>query len=196
MLCTPYTPMLFMGEEWGARTPWQFFASFPDPALAEAVRTGRRAEFGAHGWDEAEVPDPMDPATFARSTLDWSESDRPGHRELLAVYRRLIALRRSSAELTDPRLDRFGVDFDEQQRWLVLRRGTLRLVCNLADRPRRIPLDLPVDDVRYAVPELAADSTDSADDTAARGTTTDTASPGIELGPESFALIRVATTGH
>ncbi|HEY4455235.1 MAG TPA: malto-oligosyltrehalose trehalohydrolase, partial [Pseudonocardiaceae bacterium] len=50
VLCSPYTPMLFMGEEWGSKAPWQFFASFPDPDLANAVRTGRRAEFAGHGW--------------------------------------------------------------------------------------------------------------------------------------------------
>ena len=76
VLLGPYTPMLFMGEEWAASTPWQFFASFPDPELAEAVRTGRRREFGRHGWGESEVPDPMDPATYERSKLDWSEIGR------------------------------------------------------------------------------------------------------------------------
>ncbi len=56
--------MLFMGEEWGARTPWQFFTDHTDPELAAATRRGRRGEFGAHGWDEDDVPDPQDPATF------------------------------------------------------------------------------------------------------------------------------------
>ena len=61
--------MLFMGEEWGTRTPWQFFTDHPEPDLAAAVRDGRRREFGGHGWDvlyggDIEVPDPQDPATF------------------------------------------------------------------------------------------------------------------------------------
>ncbi|WP_223199210.1 malto-oligosyltrehalose trehalohydrolase [Solihabitans fulvus] len=140
VLCSPYTPMLFMGEEWAAGTPWQFFASFPDPALAEAVRTGRRREFGEHGWGEAEVPDPMDPATFLRSKLNWAELAEPRHREVHELYRELIALRRSRSELADPRLDRFVVDADEHP-WLVLHRGALRVVCNLGDTEARVPLD-------------------------------------------------------
>ncbi|NIH80076.1 malto-oligosyltrehalose trehalohydrolase [Amycolatopsis viridis] len=128
VFCSPYTPMIFMGEEWAASTPWQFFASFPDPELAEAVRTGRRREFARHGWGEAEVPDPMDPATVERSQLDWSEPGRAGHREVLELYRALIALRRSRPELSDPWLDRFAVR--SQGSCLVLDRGPLRLVCN------------------------------------------------------------------
>ncbi|MGH3624431.1 MAG: malto-oligosyltrehalose trehalohydrolase, partial [Sciscionella sp.] len=57
VLCSPYTPMIFMGEEWGATSPWQFFVSFADPESADAVRTGRRSEFAEHGWGEVEVPD-------------------------------------------------------------------------------------------------------------------------------------------
>ena len=132
MLLGPYTPMLFMGEEWAASTPWQFFASFPDPELAEAVRTGRRREFGRHGWGESEVPDPMDPATIERSTLDWSEVSSPGHAEMLDLYRSLIALRRSHPELADPSLDGFVVEVADDASWLVMHRGSLRVVVNFA----------------------------------------------------------------
>ncbi|MBP2330772.1 maltooligosyltrehalose trehalohydrolase [Kibdelosporangium banguiense] len=130
MFCSPYTPMVFMGEEWAASTPWQFFASFPDPGLAEAVRTGRRKEFAEHGWGESEVPDPMDPATVRNSTLDWSELDSPGHAGMFQTYRSLIALRRKHPELADPRLDRFKVDQDD--RVVTLHRGRIQLVCNLS----------------------------------------------------------------
>ncbi len=58
-MCGPFTPMVFMGEEWGASTPWQFFTDFDEPALAQAVRVGRREEFAEHGWDAEEVPDPQ-----------------------------------------------------------------------------------------------------------------------------------------
>ena len=104
VLLGPFTPMLFMGEEWAAGTPWQFFASFPDPELADAVRTGRRREFGRHGWGESEVPDPMDVATLERSTLRWDEPDQPTHREVLDAYRALAALRRQHPELRDASL--------------------------------------------------------------------------------------------
>jgi maltooligosyltrehalose trehalohydrolase len=141
VLTSPYTPMLFMGEEWGASTPWQFFTSFDDPELAEAVRNGRRGEFAEHGWDAADVPDPQDPATRDRSVLDWSEPGRDDHAWLLGMYRQLIALRRSRTELTDPRLDGVAVRYDEDERWLVVHRGNLRVVTNLGTSPRRIELD-------------------------------------------------------
>jgi maltooligosyltrehalose trehalohydrolase len=143
VLTAPYTPMLFMGEEWGAGTPWQYFTDHADPRLARAVADGRRAEFAAHGWGRVDIPDPQDETTFLCSKLDWSELDREPHRELLGWYRELIALRRARPELTDPRLGRVRVDYDEAARWLVVRRGRLRIVANLGPGSPRIPLDRP-----------------------------------------------------
>ncbi|MDG4831278.1 malto-oligosyltrehalose trehalohydrolase [Solwaraspora sp. WMMD1047] len=138
LLTAPFTPMLFMGEEWGASTPWQFFTSHPEPELAAAVASGRRREFAAHGWPAGDVPDPQDPATVQRSRLDWAELDRPAHRELLDFYRRLIALRKSRADLSDPRLDRVDVRCGDQ--FIVIRRGRCVVAANLAGRARRINL--------------------------------------------------------
>jgi len=133
LFCSPYTPMVFMGEEWAATTPWQFFASFPDPELAEAVRTGRRREFSRHGWGESDVPDPMDPATVERSRLDWTEPERPGHRDVLELYRALIRLRRERPELADPRVADLRVRTEGDL--LVLDRGRLRLAVNFGPEP-------------------------------------------------------------
>jgi maltooligosyltrehalose trehalohydrolase len=138
LFTAPFTPMLFMGEEWGARTPWQFFTSHSEPELAAAVATGRRREFAEHGWAEADVPDPQDPATFARSQLDWTELDQPEHREMLDFYRRLIALRKSRPDLSDPRLDRVDVRYGDQ--YVVVRRGSCTVAANLAAKPQRITL--------------------------------------------------------
>jgi maltooligosyltrehalose trehalohydrolase len=151
VLCSPYTPMIFQGEEWGASTPWQFFTSFGDPALADAVRQGRRAEFAGHGWNAADVPDPQDEATFERSKLDWSELDRQEHAELLDWHRTLVALRRERAELADDRLDEVGSTFDtapeghEREgevsgRWFVLHRGAVAVVCNLGTERCAVPV--------------------------------------------------------
>ncbi len=140
VLCLPYTPMIFMGEEWAASTPWQFFASFPDPELAEAVRTGRREEFAQHGWGATEVPDPMDAVTVTRSTLRWDELDDPAHHAVFDTYRQLIALRKAHPELADPRLDQFVVD--SQDDVVVLHRGSLRVVVNLGE-PATRTLDHP-----------------------------------------------------
>ncbi len=61
-LGSPYTAMLFMGEEWGSSSPFQFFSSHPEPDLARATAEGRKREFAEHGWDADEIPDPQDPA--------------------------------------------------------------------------------------------------------------------------------------
>ena len=140
VLTAPFTPMLFMGEEWGARTPWQYFTDHQDPGLAQAVREGRRAEFAAHGWAPEDVPDPQARGTFLASKLDWAEPGREPHAALLDWYRTLLALRRAHPPLADPDLSRVRVGFDEQQRWLVLHRGRYRTVVNLAAEAREVPL--------------------------------------------------------
>ncbi len=141
VLCSPYTPMIFMGEEWGATTPFQFFSFMPDAELREAIRRGRYAEFAEHGWDDADVPDPNDEQTFLRSRLDWSEPGTEPHATLLRIYRELIALRKRCPELSDSRLDQLTVDVDAQARTLVLHRGALRVAVNLSAQPVTFALD-------------------------------------------------------
>jgi len=139
LLTSAYTPMLFMGEEWGARTPWQFFSDH-EGELGEAVRAGRRAEFAAHGWNAEQLPDPQDPATFAASTLDWDELAAERGQELVAWTRDLVALRRSRPELSDGRRDRVQVGYDEDDQWVVVRRGAVAVACNLAAHRQPVPL--------------------------------------------------------
>jgi maltooligosyltrehalose trehalohydrolase len=91
-LLSPFTPMIFMGEEYGEPAPFQYFTSHSDPALVEAVRRGRREEFAAFGWQE-EVPDPQDEQTFLRSHLDQSLENKEPHKTLFRFYQRLIQLR-------------------------------------------------------------------------------------------------------
>ncbi|MEW1720096.1 malto-oligosyltrehalose trehalohydrolase [Streptomyces sp. NPDC093109] len=141
VLTGPYTPMLFMGEEWGATTPWQFFTDHPDPVLAEAISKGRRREFAAHGWAAEEIPDPQDPRTRERSCLDRSERVTEPHARLLAWYGELIALRRDQPDLADPDLAAVRVAYDEAARWLTYRRGDVRVAVNLSAEPVEIPLD-------------------------------------------------------
>ncbi len=132
--------MVFMGEEWAAETPFLFFSSHPEPKLAEATRQGRKAEFAEHGWDADEVPDPQDPATFARSKLDWDEPASGRHAALLRLYRDLIALRRTEPDLGDFWLDHMTVDYDEDARWIAWRRGSLTTACNLGAEPVDVPV--------------------------------------------------------
>jgi maltooligosyltrehalose trehalohydrolase len=157
-LLTPFTAMLFMGEEWGAGTPFQFFSSHEDAELAEATRQGRRAEFADHGWDADDVPDPQDPETFQRSKLDWAEVDVGEHAALHRLYRDLIALRRTEPDLADFRLDHLTVEFDEDQRWIVLRRGTLAIACNLGTGSQALPCTGTVV-LGWGAPTVGADET-------------------------------------
>lgn len=151
VLTSPFTPMLFMGEEWGASTPWQYFTSHEEPALAEAVRAGRRREFAEHGWASEAVPDPQAGSTVAASTLDWSESvSAEAHSSMLAWYRSLIALRRAEPELSDPRLDRVAVTYDADARWVVVTRGDLRVACNLSSVAQEVPVDVEPSEVLLA----------------------------------------------
>ncbi|MFP5282607.1 MAG: malto-oligosyltrehalose trehalohydrolase [Actinomycetes bacterium] len=140
-LAAPATPMIFMGEEWGADTPWAFFTSHPEPELAEAVRRGRREEFAAMNWDLSSVPDPQDPATFSRSKLDWTEPENGDHGELLAFVRQLIGLRRTVPDLTLPWFPAATVRCSDADGWLVVERGRTVLAVNFADAD--VELELP-----------------------------------------------------
>lgn len=154
-LGSPYTTMLFMGEEYGASTPFQFFSSHPEPELARATAEGRKAEFAEHGWDADEIPDPQDPQTFARSKLAWAEVDTGEHARLLRLYRDLIALRRNHPDLADPWLEHLAVDYDEDERWITVSRGRLRIACNLGAEQVKVPVG---GDVVLAWDEPAVDA--------------------------------------
>jgi maltooligosyltrehalose trehalohydrolase len=138
-ICGPFTPMLFMGEEWGASTPWQFFTAHPEPELGAATAEGRIAEFEKMGWDPDVVPDPQDPATFANSKLDWAESAQGDHAQLLALYRALATLRRTVPDLSDPRFPRTTCDFDDDAHWFALHRGSTTIAVNFGEGPLALP---------------------------------------------------------
>ena len=129
-LLSPFTPMIFMGEEWGASTPWQFFTAHPEPELGEQVRVGRHEEFAQMDWDLSQVPDPQDPETFRRSKLDWTEPEQPVHADLLELNKRLIQLRRSHPDLCDPRFDHGTATSDDEEGWLLVERSNVALLVN------------------------------------------------------------------
>jgi maltooligosyltrehalose trehalohydrolase len=139
-LAGPFTPMLFMGEEWGATTPWQFFTSHPEPDLGKATAEGRIAEFERMGWDPDVVPDPQDVETFQRSKLDWREPGDGSHAELLALYRELARLRREVPELTDPRFAHLTGSFDDDARWFRLDRAGVSVLANFGAASVTLPV--------------------------------------------------------
>ncbi len=136
---SPFVPMLFMGEEWGACTPFQYATSHTDAELAAAVSVGRRSEFADFGWTPEEVPDPQDAQTFRRSKIDWSELSRPQCADILDWHRRLIRLRSEWPELTDADVSRVQVECDAEQGWMRMRRGRIVVAFNISAEERRIP---------------------------------------------------------
>jgi maltooligosyltrehalose trehalohydrolase len=113
VLFSPFTPLLFQGEEYRESRPFQYFTDHIDPSIAEATREGRRREFsGFAGFSAAEVPDPQAVETFERSRLDPQPPD--------PLVARLLSLRRELPRELD-------VSFDEDARTLELRRGRARL---------------------------------------------------------------------
>ncbi len=141
LMTSPFAPLIFQGEEWNASSPFQYFTDHKDPALAQAVREGRRKEFAHFVAAADEVPDPQAPETFQRSKLNWEERDRGEHAEMLAWYRNLIGFRRRSRRPL--RLNQVTADFSESARWLYLRNGSITIVCNFAASETRAPLHDP-----------------------------------------------------
>jgi maltooligosyltrehalose trehalohydrolase len=136
--CAPYLPLLFQGQEWGETSPFLYFTDH-GPALAEAVRRGRRAEFAEWDW-APQVPDPNDPTTFERSKLDWSRAGGP----VLELWRDLLRLRREVPALGNCRRDLAGAEADPERRLVTLERADpsgsrARVVANLGDRPQPLP---------------------------------------------------------
>jgi len=161
LLAAPAIPLLFMGEEYGETAPFQFFTSFLDRDLADAVRKGRTEEFTRFAWQGA-VPDPGEPATFVRSRLSHSLAGAPRHRELYQYYRRWLALRRSHPALGTRGKERTHAAIDAKGTLLTVARDAaggpgVRLFANLTNEPQpapAIPADwrllIDSDDARFA----------------------------------------------
>jgi maltooligosyltrehalose trehalohydrolase len=129
-LLSPYTPMLFMGEEYGEDAPFQFFTDHIDEEIAVATRDGRRREFAAFAsFAGEEVPDPQDAATFERSKLT-----REGDPELRALYGELLRARRAL-----PRGPVDDVRADTDARWVRVRRGDYTMIMNFSDAEQVVP---------------------------------------------------------
>jgi maltooligosyltrehalose trehalohydrolase len=141
VLTSPFLPLLFQGQEWGASTPFQYFVDYhEEPDLARAITEGRRKEFEAFGWRPEDVPDPQDPETFQRSKLNWDELSGPRHADLLQWHKQLTWLRRSTPALTTGRLDLVDVRCDDDEKWLLYERESVTVIANFAAEERRIPL--------------------------------------------------------
>jgi maltooligosyltrehalose trehalohydrolase len=134
VLLSPFVPLLFMGQEWGSRTPFQYFTDHSEPELARAVREGRRRELAAFGWAPDEIPDPQSGETFVGSKLDWDAREQQPHAQLEGWYQDLLHLRHRLSEFGDDRLTALQLQFDEARRWLWMRRGTVSVLFNFSDQ--------------------------------------------------------------
>jgi maltooligosyltrehalose trehalohydrolase len=162
-LLSPQIPLLFMGEEWAASTPFQFFVDFEsEPDLAKAVRDGRRGEFKRFkAFSDPEmsqkIPDPTDRNTFEHSKIDWSEIDRSPHREVLSQTRHLLDLRRTKIVpllKSEYRGSHYTISPDKvlDVTWRFSQ-GTLRLLANFGDSTISAPSDMD-GQVLWSSPDL------------------------------------------
>lgn len=133
VLLSPFVPLLFQGEEWGASSPFLYFSDH-ESKLGKQIAEGRRRDFEKFGWAGSDIPDPQARDTFEKSQLHWSELEEPRHGDILTWYRALIALRPCFQKAAPE------VHFDEIRRWLTMRRGDWLVALNLADQTQRVPL--------------------------------------------------------
>ena len=157
VMMAPFVPMIFQGEEFAASSPFQYFAHHEDPEMAAMVSAGRKKDFAVFGWNDDEIPDPEKRETFERSRLNWEEIHEGKHGEMLEWTQKLIRLRRTSTSLNDGQLQAVRVRFDEDKRWLTMRRGQVWLALNLGSEtqtvpnPDRAPLHIASDEAVLAV---------------------------------------------
>lgn len=138
MLLSPFTPMIFMGEEWAATTPFQFFTDHQDPELASSVGEGRRREFGGGEWS-GEIPDPQSPACFSSSKLVWEERHDPPHREILGWYSELLRLR----GLNGPYHQMPLVEADLDEGWIRMTNKRYCVSAGIRDGRIETPFEAP-----------------------------------------------------
>jgi maltooligosyltrehalose trehalohydrolase len=162
LACAPNLPLVFMGEEFGAETPFAYFVSHSTPELAEAVRQGRSTEHAAFG-DTSDWLDPTAAETFEKSKLDWLCLERSPHAQVLQLYRDLFVLRRLHACLGQCDKSLTGASWNEDEQWLMVDRGardsgSALCLFNFSSMTRHIPppnmrgrfeLALATSDVRY-----------------------------------------------
>jgi maltooligosyltrehalose trehalohydrolase len=129
VVMAPYVPMLFMGEEFAASTPFMYFADHEDEEMRKQVAEGRKREFKDFAAGE-DFPNPEDEETFERSKLDWSEIHEGKHEEMLIWAKSLIVLRRNTIALNDGSMQHLMVSTDEARKTLVLVRDEARVVVN------------------------------------------------------------------
>jgi maltooligosyltrehalose trehalohydrolase len=130
VMTAPFVPMIFQGEEFNASSPFLYFTHHEDEELGKKVSEGRTNEFSGFGWQSHEIPDPQAAETMQLSKLNWEEASAGAHSEMLAWYKDLIHLRKTTPDLTNGRMDTVHVECDEETGSFDVTRGSLRVLCN------------------------------------------------------------------
>jgi maltooligosyltrehalose trehalohydrolase len=143
-LCSPFLPLLFMGEEYGETAPFFYFTSFEDHGLANAVSEGRKRELGSH-YSESDFADPQALTTFERCKLDWSKTAASPYAEMLRLYRDLISLRKHRTSLGNCRKDLTEIWLNEQAKTFVMKRtdqagSSALLIFNFSGKTQSVPI--------------------------------------------------------
>ena len=158
VLLSPFIPLLFMGEEYGEKAPFQYFVSHSAPALIEAVRKGRREEFTAFRW-QGEVPDPQDERTFQRCKLNHDAHLKLPRRVLDEFHRELIRLRKALPAIKYAEKETMEVHCFSPEQTLFIRykheQGDVVLLFHFGDKPAQVGVPFPKGDWRRLL-----DSTD------------------------------------
>ena len=139
-LTAPFVPMLWMGEEFAASSPFLYFADHEEEEMRRLVSEGRKKDFAAFGWNEDEIPDPEAPETFESSKLNWSEVQHGKHAEMLRWTKDLIQLRRCTVDLNDGDFGHLSVSCTQDGKGLTMQRGSVRVLMYIGDETMTCPL--------------------------------------------------------
>ncbi len=142
IVLAPFLPMIFMGEEYGEKSPFQYFTSHSDQDLIEAVRKGRREEFEDFAW-QGEAPDPHNDETFRRSKLNWQLLGRDEHASLWRLFKELLRIRRETPALRTLDLGALEVEADDQRSVVVAWRQDALVAFNFSEKAQTVDLRFP-----------------------------------------------------
>lgn len=143
LFCAPNLPLIFMGQEWNATTPFLFFTSYEDKRLGELVQDGYQKEFNL---EHSETFNPQNIQRFLDSKLQWAELDQSAHREMFNFYQKLIELRKQRPCLSNCRKDLTQVCFSEEEQWLILARedpagSKMIFIANFSEESCTLPIE-------------------------------------------------------
>jgi len=152
VIMSPFVPLLFMGEEWGASAPFLYFTDHSDKELVDNIEKGRKEEFRDFATSAAPLP-ANDRNTFLRSKLNWDELHKGSHQQLFAYYKHLIGLRKKLLAVTGYSDAIIAIRPDEQEQTVVLKRtyGERNFICIFNFSPNNVPVTLKEDTAKMQV---------------------------------------------